>query len=812
MKFPAELSSGNTTITSAHLEAHLLLGTYAMPDLKWMTCRKFGLATVMTGISILFVAAAPQQQTIEPIPTVLSDWSTQVWEAAMEDDMNRVNALLESVPKGESAALVALNQSIQQRDKHLVENEATRLKDLAKRQSDLAIAMAANEINLAMVHAFNMKFLMSPEDWRNWLSSEDGQAVERAATSAVQTAQIEGDVLLAQEILFRQKALHDGADTDEYKRLDTELDALNRRLTLLAEFAPREFYRLRKLQIKRIEATLKAEGKEIPLPDANEEEPEYNELFKDDWKERMKGITPKLLLMGLRQAASEHITNAGWNPLLEGGLHSVEVLLDTPQLAENFPGLTDPVKVQAMRATLDSRLKDLATTQKKLGAADYQAVITEVLDANKVTVEIPNEVILREFGEGATAQLSKEYEDDYSEIIWPDNLRRFRQSIEGNFVGVGILIRHNDKRELMIVNPLEGSPSSRAGIRPGDKIIAVDDQSTVGWTLNRAVDNITGPVGKLVKLTVQRNDVTDPLQFSLKRESIKMRSVNGWWKSQLDSKGLPKWDWWIDPIGGIGYVRLTGFNEDTFDDFMDAIRQMRKERKLNGLILDLRNNPGGLLKSAIGFVNLFVQNGSLVSVQDRDGNMVNNFMAEKVRASLKGLPLVVLVNGNSASASEIVSGSLQAHGAAVVLGERSFGKGSVQTVQPLADGPNEAAVKVTIQYYVLPPSDGEEKGRLVHRRVSSKDWGVNPDLVVQVTPPQLEKSTGMRLALDRLDEGEVNQVGMDLRPIVGDLITTGIDPQLETAVIILQARLAGDLEKRHLVQVEKGDSSKPSRQ
>lgn len=155
------------------------------------------------------------------------------------------------------------------------------------------------------------------------------------------------------------------------------------------------------------------------------------------------------------------------------------------------------------------------------------------------------------------------------------------------------MIRHNDKRELMIVNPLEGSPASRAGIRPGDKIIAVDDQSTVGWTLNRSVDNITGPVGKPVKLTIQRNDVPDPLEFSLKRASIKMRSVNGWWKSQLDSKGNPLWDWWVDPISGIGYVRLSGFNEDSFDDFMDAIRQMRKERSLNGLVLDLRGNPGG---------------------------------------------------------------------------------------------------------------------------------------------------------------------------------------------------------------------------
>ena len=764
------------------------------------------------GLSSLSLADAQQSQTAEPVPTVLSDWSTQVWDAAKADDLARVNVLLESIPQGESPALLALKKSVQQRDNHLAENEATRLIDLAKRKADLAVVMAANDINMAMVHAVNLKFLMSPEDWRMWLDSEDGRAVEEAATAEIEQAMVQGDVLLAQEILFRQKALHDGADTVEYKRIDTKLDDLNRRVTLIAEFAPRELYRLRKVQLKRIEANLKAEGKEIPVADAEADEPEFNELFKDDWKERLNGITSKLVLMGLRQAASEHVTNAGWNPLLKGGLESVKLLLETPQLAENFPGLAEPAKVQALRAKLDTRLNEIDASKKKLGASDYQSLITDVLAANDDTVQIPKEVILREFGEGATAQLSKEYEDDYSEIIWPDNLRRFRQSIEGNFVGVGILIRHNDKRELIIVNPLEGSPASRAGIRPGDKIIAVDDQSTVGWTLNRSVDNITGPIGKPVKLTVQRNDVTEPIEFSIKRATIKMRSVNGWWKSQLDSKGTPRWDWWIDPISGIGYVRLTGFNEDSFDDFMDAIRQMRKERSLNGLILDLRGNPGGLLKSAVGFVNLFVPDGSVVSVQDLDGNMINNFMAEKTRSSLEGLPLVVLINGNSASASEIVSGSLQAHGAAVILGERSFGKGSVQTVQPLSDGANEAAVKVTIQYYVLPPLEGEAKGRLVHRRTSSKDWGVNPDIVVKITPPQAEKSGEMRLALDRLDEGEVNQVGMDLRPIVGDLLATGIDPQLETAVMILQARLAGDLEKRHLVQVEKGDSSKPARQ
>ncbi len=745
--------------------------------------------------------------------TPLAAWSQEVWDAAKSDDLARVNSLLESVPAGQSEAAAALRSSVERRRLHEIESETARQKELAKRTADLATAMAAGDVNRAMVQAVNIKFLLPSIEWRAWLDSATGVEVEAAATAAIAQAREQGDLLLAQEVLFRQKALHDGADTKEFKALDMQLDELNRRVLLIAEFAPRELYRMRKLARARMEALAKAEG--TPIPAEDEEMPEFNELFANEWKERVAGITPRLVLLGLRQAASEHVTNAGWKPLLQGGLASVESLLDTPQLVENFPGLADPAKVQALRSVVEGRKAEIAAvTGRKLGASDFQSTMAEVLSVNESTVAIPQEVILREFGEGATTQLSKEYEDDYSQIIWPDELRRFRQSIEGNFVGVGILLRHNDKRELMIVNPLEGSPASRAGIRPGDRIVAVDGQSTVGWATNRAVSNITGPVGKVVTLTIARDGITDPIEFPLKRASIKMRSVNGWWKKQLDSRGTPSWDWWVDPVVGIGYVRLTSFNEDSLDDFMDAIRQMKRERSLNGLVLDLRGNPGGLLKAAVSFVNLFVPQGEVVSVQDREGNRTGSFAAERARSSLAGLPLVVLINNGSASASEIVSGSLQTHGAAVILGERSFGKGSVQTVQPLEDGANEAAVKVTTQYYVLPPTDleGQTKGRLVHRRASSDDWGVNPDLVVKVTPPQAEKSAETRIAADMLDESVRDQMTVDIRPQVSDLLTMGIDPQLEMAVMILEARLSGELEKRFLAQLHSGDASKAAPQ
>jgi len=771
---------------------------------RWLPCCGVLVASLLAFVVVHVAFAADGE-------TGVAAWSDRVWSAAKADDLAGVHDLLAAPPAGDAAALQALRTSVAQRNAHVVEQEKARLNELERRTKDLATASGAADVTLALLHAVNIKYLMPTEQWQSWLAGPDGVALERLARSTLDAAQRDGDLLLAQEILFRLKALHDGADTDRYKEIDAELDAFNRKVTLVAEFAPRELYRLRKLQNKRLEAAAKAEGKPIVREREEEQEPEFNELFADDWKERLRGITPKLVLMGLRQAASEHVTNAGWAPLIDGGLDSVELMLDTPQLVENFKGLGDPAKVAVMKAFVASQREALAAREPgaRVGPSDFQRVLREIFTRNDETVQLPREVILREFGEGATTQLSKQYEDDYSEIIWPDGLRRFRQGIEGNFVGVGILIRHNDKRELMIVNPLEGSPASRAGMRPGDRITAVDGQSTVGWTLNRAVDTITGPVGKPVTLTVAREGTAEPLEFKLRRASIKMRSVNGWWKESLDERGLPEWDWWIDPDSGIGYIRLTSFNEDSLDDFMDSIREMRKGGRLKGLVLDLRGNPGGLLKSAVAFVNLFVPEGEIVSVQDRDGNILNTFNAERSRAALMGLPLVVLINGASASASEIVSGSLQAHGAAVVIGERSFGKGSVQTVQPLQDGDNEAAVKVTVQYYLIPTDTGGR--RLVHRRSQSADWGVNPDLLVKLTPSQMEESGEMRLAADRIDEAEWNRHGADLRPVIGDLLVKGIDPQLETALMVLQARAAGEAEREQIAKSTKGKATSGSK-
>jgi len=736
-------------------------------------------------------AGAARAARAADVPVSVNQWSEELWRAAQADDIARVEQLLASIPEGQSGAAATLAARVDQRRTHQLENASKRSDDAAKRRDGVDENLAGGKISTALLDAVNLKFILPRDQYSAWLSSPSATRLVAAAEKAAQDADAADDLLLEQEMLFRLKALYDGVGQKErYREYDRGLDQVNRRVSLVAEYAPRELHRLRKLAAERSDDD-----------EDTKEFPEYNELFGEEWREQHRGITPRMLDIALRQAASEHVTEAGWKPLVDGGLEALRLVATTPALSENFPGISDAARRDAFIATIDRRRETLSNRPaESVGLSFYRETMRELLAANQETVGMPEEVLVQQFGEGATTQLSKDFEDDYSEIIWPERLRRFRQSIDGNFVGVGILIRHNDKRDVVIVNPLEGSPASRMGVRPGDRIAAVDGKPTDGWSLNRAVDSITGPAGKPVTLTLRRDDVDEPIGMALVRETIKMRSVNGWWKRGLDQRGNPVWDWWIDAQAGIGYVRLTSFNEDSLDDFMDAIRAMKRERPLNGLVLDLRGNPGGLLKSAVGFTNLFVDRGPIVSVQDRDGRRIAAVEAEPNRAPLAGLPLVVLINSGSASASEIVAGSLQANAAALVVGERSFGKGSVQTVQPVKDGASEAAVKVTTQYYVLPALPGESSGRLVHRRATSEDWGVNPDLLVETSPDQFDSLTQVRLRADSLDEGERDLMTVDVRPDIEDLLVKGIDPQLEMGLLVLKGRVLRDIESRHLAQ------------
>ena len=746
--------------------------------------RASNLLVVMTGVVITCctpLVLAYQQEavvTTSGSQDEVDRWTNGVWNAALSGDQEAVNKYFDEVPaSADSDAANNLREAIAAYREHLTEAEGDRSDDRLAAREKMAEFAAEDKVVEALSKAVELQTLS--DDWALVLEDEDIQDLIARGQEQQEAACAEGDWLYAQDLLYRLRTLHeDTGQLGEYKRYANLLDNVNRRIGLLAQYARRTLHDLRREEMARY---------------APEEEfPEFNDAFEDDWQELLEDVNERVLKRALGMAARDHIAGAGWKPLLEGGLEALRLFVTTQALQENFETLGNAEQVSRFDDFLEiheNRVRDMPADA--ITSETCRRLLDEIMLANQRTIQLDKELLIREFGDGAMYQLEKQYEDEYSSVIWPDQLRRFQQQVNGAFVGVGILIRHDDRRRIVVVNPLEGSPAARSGVKAGDVIVGVDGLATVGWSLNKAVDQITGPVGEDVMLKLDREGADEPVELAVTRDEIKMRSVNGWWKKGLSSQGEPEWDWFIDEPAGIGYIRLTSFNEDSFVDFLTAVEEMREMGPVNGLILDLRHNPGGLLRSAVEFTNLFVDEGGIVSGEDRNRNQVWELNAQAGRAVLKDLPTVILVNQGSASASEIVAGAVQAHGGAVVLGERSFGKGSVQTVHDLSSPFSQAAVKLTTQYYVLPPQPGEQRGRLVHKKPGSDDWGVNPDIEIKMSPDQIEEALNLRRKADLIEEW-IPEADREPRPPVDPLVAEGKDPQMEMALLLLKSRVLQD--------------------
>jgi carboxyl-terminal processing protease len=295
--------------------------------------------------------------------------------------------------------------------------------------------------------------------------------------------------------------------------------------------------------------------------------------------------------------------------------------------------------------------------------------------------------------------------DPHSTFMPPDQYKQMKVDTQGEFGGVGIEVEVRDKW-ITVVAPLEGTPAERAGIKPGDQIRAINGKSTEDMRLFEAVRAMRGPRGTRVRITIKRQGVKKLLKFEIVRDIIKIVSVS--------SKMLAP---------SVGYVRLKKFQERTDEQLKLALDRMIKKGKLRGLILDLRNNPGGLLDQAVRVADLFVESGLIVRTKGKRGRLMDSEKAHS-KGTYSGFPMICLVNGGSASAAEIVAGALQDHKRAVVIGTGTFGKGSVQTIIDLDDG---SGLKLTIARYYTP------KGRSIQER------GIAPDILVQETPPPARK-------------------------------------------------------------------------
>ena len=314
--------------------------------------------------------------------------------------------------------------------------------------------------------------------------------------------------------------------------------------------------------------------------------------------------------------------------------------------------------------------------------------------------------------------------DPHSAYLPDDNFQKMQVQTRGKFGGLGIEVTM-ENGFVKVVSPIDDTPADKAGILPEDLIISVDGESIVGLTLNDAVEKLRGPIGSNVKISVQRAQ-DEPFEVNIIRDEIKIRSV----RSRLYET--------------IGYIRITTFSEQTSPGLQKAMDDLQAETAegLTGLVLDLRNNPGGLLSEAIRVSDSFLEKGEIVSTRGRGENDIQHAYARPGDIS-DGLPLVVLINSGSASASEIVAGALKDHRRAVVMGTRSFGKGSVQTITPM---PGHGAMRLTTALYFTPSG------------VSIQAKGISPD--IEVALARIEKLEGglvreedLRGALDNQEGG-----------------------------------------------------------
>src|SRR6266702_2196155 len=363
------------------------------------------------------------------------------------------------------------------------------------------------------------------------------------------------------------------------------------------------------------------------------------------------------------------------------------------------------VTVSALLLVLTLSLGGGVASKSNDPAATYEnlKLFTEVLSIiqNQYVDEVPSKDLIYSAIQGTLRGL-----DPHSSFLDPEMYKEMQVETSGSFGGLGIEITLRDD-VLTVVAPIEGTPAYRAGVLSGDRIIKIEGLTTKDMQLTDAVKRMRGTPGSKIVISIIREGWTEPKDFTITREQIRVQSVKN---AELEP--------------GIEYIRLRQFQEQTGNDIETALEKYSKGKKIQGLVLDLRNNPGGLLTSSVEVAEKFLDPGKLVVYTEGRGRNQNMRFQASGKHTWSDFPIIVLVNQGSASASEIVAGALQDWGRAVVLGTQSFGKGSVQTIIPLSDG---SGLRLTTAKYFTP------KGRSIHGK------GITPDIVVEAPKPPADQ-------------------------------------------------------------------------
>lgn len=426
-----------------------------------------------------------------------------------------------------------------------------------------------------------------------------------------------------------------------------------------------------------------------------------------------------------------------------------------------------------------------AQDNKKSKEDEYHELMQVFVDTfEQVERNYVKDIDRRKLLEAALAGMVKEL-DPYSSYISPEELSRFNQSVDQEFGGIGIQVQPDPlTQRILVISPLPDTPAYHAGVRAGDLVMTVEGEDTENMPLARAVELMKGPAGGEVTIKVRHMGETEITEIKVKRAIIQVRSVLG---DYFHKDG--KWEFMLDDEKKIGYVRLTQFGRQSADELAEAMQGLT-DKGMKGLVLDLRFNPGGLLSQAVQISDMFIDDGVIVSTEGKNSRK-REWRATK-GGTFKDFPMVILVNRFSASASEILSACLQDHDRAVVVGERSWGKGSVQNVIELESG--ASALKLTTAGYLRP------SGKNIHRFPDSKptdEWGVHPNDGHELRFSNEEMASYDKYRRDR-------DVLSDQGPPKSDFV----DRQMKNALEYLDSKLKVDAEKPKAADAPKDEDKK----
>ncbi|HRX83946.1 MAG TPA: S41 family peptidase [Phycisphaerae bacterium] len=529
------------------------------------------------------------------------------------------------------------------------------------------------------------------------------------------------------------------------------------------------------------------------------------EIYKKDrdWQEDLEGISERMVEEAFYRIDRKYVEEADFKAMTEAGFDELLLIAESPTLREQFDGLTGD-RGKDFVAGIQQRL-DQVKAQKSLTYREALQYFRRALQINQETAKVPEELLVREYTNASLEPL-----DEFTSVIWPSEYREFEKHTRGDFIGVGIQIRNKynpapevKDTEIVVVSPLEDTPAYRAGIQAEDVITKVNGESMIGVPVTKAVAKITGPMHTSVTLTIRRtgeDGEEKSFEVPLVRDMVRIQSVKSLARKTSDEE---HWNFILDDDLGIGYIRVNSFQENTVAQLDEALRDAAK-RGMRGLILDLRYNPGGLLKSAVEMAELFLPPHARV-VSTRGLRSEEWPVDSESDGPYSDLPLLVLINEGSASASEIVSGAIQDHHRGLLIGDRSFGKFSVQNLIRLVH--SEAHLKLTTARYYLP------SGRSLHREDATGEWGIAPDIAVPLVPKEESKIIFMRRDADVIGAVKTKseeELDEPMKPVEEDKTTADKekpeeeeeapdpnnrpdrDPQLATALLVMRLHLLAE--------------------